>query len=500
MILMIDLKKLQNGSDIRGVAIQTEGGPEVNLTKEQAGQITGSFVYWLSKKVQKNPVMLKICVGQDPRLSGDELKEGVLEAIALWGAEGYDAGLATTPAMFMSTVMPQFDFDGAIMITASHLPYERNGFKFFTAEGGTEKEDITEILRLASRYNFIGGVYEKNTANVRMMYAAYLRQMISQGLREVPGYLKGMHIVVDAGNGAAGFFAKEVLEKMGADISGSLYLEPDGHFPNHPANPENAEAMAAICKAVKDNDADLGIIFDTDGDRSAAVGPGGVPIARNEIVALAAALAADDYPGGTVVTDSVTSDELHEFLEGKLGLKHLRFKRGYRNVINKAKELSAAGEQAFLAIETSGHAAYSDNYYLDDGAFLAVQIVINAAKLKAQGKDITALLEGLKSPAESVEHRFKIKAEDFRQYGSGVLEDFEKWAEYSSFLELVEPNYEGVRVNYDIDGCEGWFLLRMSLHDPVMPLNVESDTPGGTDKALAAIREFMKDYKEIEVK
>ena len=88
---MIDFKKLQNGSDIRGVAIQTEGGPEVNLTKEVAGQITGSFVYWLSKKVQKNPVMLKICVGQDSRLSGDMLKEGVLEAISLWGAEGYDA-------------------------------------------------------------------------------------------------------------------------------------------------------------------------------------------------------------------------------------------------------------------------------------------------------------------------------------------------------------------------------------------------------------------------
>lgn len=496
---MIDFKKLQNGSDIRGVAIQTEGGPEVNLNKEVAGQITGSFVYWLSKKVQKNPVMIKICVGQDPRLSGDELKEGVLEAIALWGAEGYDAGLATTPAMFMSTVMPQFDFDGAIMITASHLPYERNGFKFFTAEGGTEKEDIAEILRLASRYNFIGGVYENNPTNVRMMYAAYLRQMIAAGLKDIPGYLKGMHIVVDAGNGAAGFFAKEVLERMGADISGSLYLEPDGHFPNHPANPENAEAMAAICKAVKDNNADLGIIFDTDGDRSAAVGPGGRPIARNEIVALAAALAAEDYPGGTVVTDSVTSNELHEFLETKLGLKHLRYKRGYRNVINKAKELSDAGEQAFLAIETSGHAAYSDNYYLDDGAFLAVQIVINAARLKAQGKDITALLEGLESPAESKEVRLRIKAEDFRKYGEGVLEDFSKWAEYSRKLEIVEPNYEGVRVNYDLDGSKGWFLLRMSLHDPVMPLNIEAETPGGVDKAMAAICDFMKDYKEIEI-
>ena len=496
---MIDFKKLQNGSDIRGVAIATEGGPEVNLNKEVAGQITGAFIYWLSKKVQKNPVMLKVCVGHDSRLSADELKEGVLEAIALWGAEGYDAGLATTPAMFMSTVMPQFEFDGAIMITASHLPLERNGFKFFSAEGGLEKEDIAEILRLASRYNFIGGVYDKNEVGLMPFYAAYMRQMISQGLKDIPGYLKGMHIVVDAGNGAAGFFATEVLAKMGADISGSLYLDPDGTFPNHPANPENKEAMAAICKAVKDNDADLGIIFDTDGDRSAAVGPGGKPIARNEIVALAAALAADDYPGGTVVTDSITSNELHEFLEGKLGLKHLRYKRGYRNVINKAKELNEAGESAFLAIETSGHAAYSDNYYLDDGAFLAVQIVINAARLKAEGKDITALMDGLKSPAESREIRLKIKAEDFAKYGTGVLEDFGKWAEYSGELEVVEPNYEGVRVNYDIDGSKGWFLLRMSLHDPVMPLNVESDTAGGVDKALAKIYDFMKDYKEIEV-
>lgn len=495
---MIDFTKLQNGSDIRGVAIQTEGGPEPNLNKEVAGQIAGAFCYLLAKKVNKNPVMLKICVGQDPRVSGDELKEGLLEAISLWGAEGYDAGLATTPAMFMSTVLPQFEFDGAIMITASHLPYERNGFKFFSSKGGFESDDIKELLRLASRYTFIGGVYEENKVGLMPFYAAYLRQMISMGLRDIPGYLKGMHIVVDAGNGASGFFAKDVLERMGADVSGSLYLEPDGTFPNHPANPEDPAAMAAICKAVKDNNADLGIIFDTDGDRAAAVGPGGKPISRNEIAALAAALAADDYPGGTVVTDSITSNQLHEFLEGKLGLKHFRYKRGYRNVINKAKDLIDAGENAFLAVETSGHAAYSDNYFLDDGAFLAVQIIVNAARLKAEGKDITALIEGLGSPAESKEVRFRIKAEDYAKYGAGVLEDFSKWAEYSRYLEIVEPNYEGVRVNFDIDGCKGWFLLRMSLHDPVMPLNVESDDEGGVEKALAVIYDFMRDYKEIE--
>lgn len=496
---MTDFSKLQNGSDIRGVSIATEGGPEVNLTKQEAGQITGAYMYWLSQKVQKNPVMLKVCVGCDPRLSGGELREGVLEAISMWGGEGYDAGLATTPAMFMATVLPYFEFDGAIMITASHLPYERNGFKFFTAEGGLEKEDIAEILRLAARYNFIGGVYEKLETNAMQMYAAYLRQMITMGLRDIPGYLKGMHIVVDAGNGAAGFFATDVLKPLGADISGSLYLEPDGTFPNHAPNPENKEAMEAVCKAVKDSGADLGIIFDTDGDRSAAVGPGGRPLMRNEIVALAAALAADDYPGGTVVTDSITSNELHDFLEKKLGLRHYRYRRGYRNVIRKAKELNENGEKAFLAIETSGHAAYSDNYYLDDGAFLAVQIIINAARLKKEGKDITALIKGLKAPAEAREVRFRIDDEDFRAYGSGVLEDFEKWAEYSKTMEVVKPNYEGVRVNYNFSGVTGWFLLRMSLHDPVMALNVESDTEGGTDMALKEIYKFMEDYRKIVI-
>ena len=495
--MAFDITKLQNGSDIRGIAIDGVPGEEVNLTLENAGKIGGAFMYWLSQKVQKNPVMLKVAVGQDPRLSGDELKSGILQAIALWGGEGYDAGLATTPAMFMSTVLPYFEFDGAIMITASHLPYNRNGFKFFTAEGGLEKEDIAEILRLAGRYNFIGGVYEEYKTNVMQMYSVYLRQMITQGLSDVPGYLKDMHIVVDAGNGAAGFFAKEVLEPLGADISGSLYLEPDGHFPNHAPNPENAEAMACICKAVKDSGADLGIIFDTDGDRSAAVGPGGAPIARNEIVALAAALAAEDHPGGTVVTDSVTSDQLHDFIEKKLGLNHLRYKRGYRNVIGKAKELSEEGKDAFLAIETSGHAAYSDNYYLDDGAFLAVQIVVNAARLKKKGKDITYLIKDLKSPAESKEVRFKIKKEEFKEYGLGVLEDFEKWAEYTNGLELVHPNYEGVRVNYKMEGFSGWFLLRMSLHDPVMPLNIEANEEGGVEMILGKIRSFMENYKEI---
>ena len=496
---MFDLRKLQNGSDIRGIAIEGVPGEEVNLTQNAAGAIGTAFCIWLAQRLDKPVFTLKICVGNDSRISADELKAGIMMGVQMTGSHSYDAGLASTPAMFMSQIMPAYEFDGAVMITASHLPYNRNGFKFFTKDGCLEKEDVKWILDKAYKYAFIGEWYECEPVNVMDMYAAHLRGLISAGLGGGNNNLAGMHIVVDAGNGSGGFFATQVLEKLGADISGSQFLEPDGTFPNHIPNPENKEAMASICKAVTNNHADLGIIFDTDVDRSAAVGPDGKAIARNEIVALAAALGADDYPGGTVVTDSITSNELHDFLENKLGLKHLRFKRGYKNVINKAKELNENGEKAFLAIETSGHCAYSDNYFLDDGAFLAVQIVIAATRLKKEGKTINDLIDGLSAPLESQEFRFSMITDDFVELGTQILADMKEWVEATDGLELEEPNYEGVRVNFSIDGAEGWFLLRKSLHDPVMPLNVESNTEGGVEKAYSLIKEFIERYDGIKL-
>lgn len=491
---MKNIMELQNGSDIRGISIEGVQGEEVNLDRVRAGVIGAAFAQWLAFKVGKNTFNLKVCVGHDPRLSAKDMSEGIMNGIYYMGAQCSDAGLASTPAMFMSTVMDYYEYDGAVMVTASHLPYNRNGFKFFTKDGGLNKEDIKQILTIASKIAFVIDYHECDQVNLMEMYAATLRQMISYGA----GTLDGMKIVVDAGNGAGGFFATEVLEKMGADVSASQFLEPDGTFPNHQPNPENKEAMDCICKRVKESGADLGLIFDTDVDRSAAVAPGGRPIARNEIIALAAALGAEDYPGGTVVTDSITSKELNTFLTEKLGLRHLRYKRGYNNVINKAKALSAEGENAFLAIETSGHAAFADNYYLDDGAFLAVQIVCAAAKLKKEGKTIDALLEGLEAPAEAKEFRLNITDEDYVSLGSKILENLESWAEETDGLSLETINYEGVRVNFNLEGYEGWFLLRKSLHDPVLPLNVESKTEGGIDKAIALLKVFMNGYEGID--
>ena len=128
--------KLQNGSDIRGVAVEGVEGENVNLTPTIARQIGCAFVSWLEKKSGVPAYELKIGVGRDSRVSGPELSDALIDGMLSGGATVINCGMATTPAMFMSIVFPETSFHGSAMITASHLPYNRNGIKFFDAEGG----------------------------------------------------------------------------------------------------------------------------------------------------------------------------------------------------------------------------------------------------------------------------------------------------------------------------------------------------------------------------
>jgi len=499
---MRNYKPLQNGSDIRGTALKTENGKEVDLKPYVCVDLALGFVAWLAARTGRNYLYLDI--GRDPRVTGEELFREVSYRTAWAGCEVHDCGLATTPAMFMSTVFNtpnEPKADGAIMFTASHLPYDRNGMKFFTKEGGLSSEDIKQVIALAENMEEDFSINREwkwvFPRNLMKEYSQHLRSIICKGLGAEEGDkpLEGLHVAVDAGNGCGGFYVTDVLEPLGADCSGSLFLEPDGMFPNHVPNPEDKEAMSYISKAVKSSGADLGIIFDTDVDRAAAVGSDGKEISRNRIVALAAYIASKDHPGTTIVTDSITSTQLREYIEDKLGCKQLRFKRGYKNVIDKGLELNKEGIDCQLAIETSGHAAMKENYFLDDGAYLATKIVIEAAKLKKEGKHIEDLIADLKDPLEAVEHRFKVKAKDFSSYAQTVLDHVESEAKKKDGWSLESPNFEGVRVNVQ----EGWFLLRKSLHDPVMPLNIESDEEGGTAKIFEEIKELLKGFDELEI-
>ena len=305
--------------------------------------------------------------------------------------------------------------------------------------------------------------------------------------------LLGLHVVVDAGNGAGGFYA-DMLQDLGAWIEGSQFLEPDGHFPNHIPNPENKEAMASISAAVKRVEADLGVIFDADCDRAAIVDHTGKEINRNRLIALISAILLDETPGATIVTDSVTSSGLSDFIR-EWGGEH------YRNVIDEAVRLNKAGIDCPLAIETSGHAALRDNHFLDDGMYLVTVLLIKAIQMKQQGKSLSSLLDGLREPVESTEIRLPVTCEDFAAAARQIIEYVLDYASSHEGWHVAPDNREGVRISFDIDGelNSAWFLLRLSVHDPVMPLNAESDVPGGVRAVLGKLYEALKDQQGVDL-
>lgn len=491
----MDYKKLQNGSDIRGVALEGIEGQHINLTEEVCRNIGRGFALWLLHKTGKH--QLRVAVGRDSRLSGPTLCGWICDAMVQSGLNVTDFGMASTPAMFMSTVTEGHVYDGSVMITASHLPFNRNGFKFFTAQGGLESADIKQILAYAAGDEQTGLAPGTLTPGSFMdTYAAILADKIRHATGEEKP-LAGFRIVVDAGNGAGGFYADKVLQPLGADTTGSRYLDPDGSFPNHIPNPENKEAMQSIMDAVAETHADLGIIFDTDVDRAGAVLSDGSELNRNRIIAMLSAILLREHPGTTIVTDSITSTGLGEFIAAKGGIHH-RFKRGYRNVINESIRLNSLGQDSQLAIETSGHGAFQENYFLDDGAYIVTKLLIELARGKKEGYTLESLIADLAEPAESVEFRMNILLDDFKPYGQQVIDELTAYAATQPGWSLAPSNFEGVRVNLDENHGNGWFLLRLSLHDPLLPLNIESNSVGGTKIIASELAKFIAGYDKLD--
>lgn len=566
----LKFKELANGSDIRGTALSDKDGKSVNLTLPVCSAIAEALVEWFTERSGRSSADVRITLGRDSRLSGPRIEKALIFGLRRAGVRDIlRLGSASTPALFMSTADASVRADLAVMITASHLPRNRNGLKVFTREGGLESSDILDVLARAARI-----FEEKDAAETDMplfvkdlteapnnlfykkvcaeeeaaakdgvlkesafmkRYAEILRERVIRdlvpdhscaagrsvsarageantpcrgtektqsrlgrldgaeedtntavdGLNTQARPLEGLKILVDAGNGSGGFYAFDVLEKLGAQIEGSLYLEPDGLFPHHIPNPEDPSAIPALRRAVLEKKADLGIIFDTDVDRAALIAADGREIHRNRLIALISSVLLEEEPGATIVTDSISSTGLARFIAQAGGVQH-RFKRGYKNVINEAKRLNAEGISAPLAIETSGHAAFRENYFLDDGAYLATRLVITLAREKAAGRDLSSRLLHLEEASHVEEKRYTLLSEDFKAYGNKILADLEcelreKRFALNSFppetaeLSLVLPNYEGLRVSLKRkdDPEEAWFLLRLSLHEPLFVLNLE---------------------------
>ena len=493
-------KILKSGSDIRGTAIDTQDGAEINLTNAVIEKIMLAFGKWITEKTELEPSAITVAIGHDSRLSASRIKNVCINTLRAIGINVYDCSLASTPAMY--TAISALKCAAAIEITASHQPYDRNGLKFFTAEGGVTGGDIEDILEKAqniteSTPSEVQGSIRK--INIMDYYSEKIKKLITDNIECKLGKkpLDGIKIVVDAGNGAGGFFVDKILKPLGADTEGSQFLDPDGNFPNHIPNPEDSNAITSIVNLTKESEADLGIIFDTDVDRVAVVGKNGLPITDEKMIALTSLIALKDNPDAIIVTDSVTSNHLEDFIRKHQG-SQFRYKRGYNNVISMAKKINKKGGNCPLAIETSGHAAFRENNFIDDGAYLAAKIIIELAHIKSQGLNFNELIKDLRESKEKATVRMEIKSETPTEYADKILNHIKNYANSNRNMELDTENIEGIRINFTEKHRKGWAIIRKSLHDPEIVLHAESEVIGGIKGIFKILKSCLARFDMLD--
>lgn len=411
-------------------------------------------------------------------------------------------------------------------MTASHLPYTRNGLKFFTKKGGLTSPEVEEICyraarKYANRLAKVSTTLPLSLARVDFMstYAEYLQDIIKRKVNHPLHYdtpLQGFQIIVNAGNGSGGFFTWDVLDKLGADTFGSLNLNPDGMFPSHIPNPEDETAMSLARAAVLKTSAHLGIVFDTDVDRSGVVDDTGKPINGDKLIALMAAIVLRERPGSTIVTDARTSMALSRFITSRGG-KHCLYRVGYRNVIDKGIQLNKDGVEAHLMMETTGHGALKENHFLDDGAYMVVKIIIEMVRMKLGGlsEGIGSLIKEFEEPLESIELRMNILSEPrsakakgaeavqtFRKYiEEGLLEGWELdscgecWVSEGCLVDsndspaAIDAHMYRAKVSDEQHGEHGWVHFRQSIHNPNVAINMQSVVLGGCQSMTKAFRD-----------
>ena len=488
--MVTDRNSFLSGSVIRG--------KEALLTDTFVKKLGYSFALWLAERLRCTPDRMTIAIGRDARKSGERLQNAFVAGLTAADCDVLDCGIATTPAMQMSVEMPEIPACGAVMITASAAAEDINGFKLFSPDGALTSSDAASVLE-RTRDIVVPTRLVREFA-LKDAYTKHLRKAVFEFMGdEVALPLLGLHCVVDASNGAAGFFA-ELLESLGANTRGSFNLEPTG-IASHVPTPESDEALTELSRVVKTEGADLGVMFDPDGDRVAIVDASGRAINRNRLIALLSAILLDDEKNLTFVTDSVTSSGLSRFIT-EWGGNHYRYRRGYKNVIDEAKRLSDEGFNVQAAIETSGHAALKENYFIDDGMYLATKVICEAMWRKRDGLTLSSLIEELQEPCESIEVRLPIVQDDYRKAAGYVIEAILSKTLTNPEWRLASDNREGVRILFSLKGGvdNAWFMLRLSVHDPVMVINAESEVSGGLKYVLCQLyAELARDNEELDL-
>ncbi|MDR3352069.1 MAG: phosphomannomutase/phosphoglucomutase [Zoogloeaceae bacterium] len=402
-----------------------------------------------------------IAVGRDGRISSPELAQALIEGIRASGANAIDLGSVPTPLAYFAA--HALGADSAVAVTGSHNPPDYNGFKMVIAGETLAQEAIQALRRRIEAMDFVTGAGAYQASDVRERYIARVTSDVRLA--------RPMRIVMDCGNGIAGAVAPELFTRLGATVI-PLFCEVDGNFPNHHPDPSRPENLADLIRAVRENDAELGIAFDGDGDRLGVVTRDGEIIYPDRQLMLFAADVLRRVPGGLIVHDVKCTRLLRPWITAHGG-KPCMWNTGHALIKAKLKETGAP-----LAGEMSGHIFFKERWYgFDDGLYAGARLL----EILARHPDANPVLHALPQAVSTPELNLRMaEGEPFR-----LIDELKKQAAFAGEVERV--TLDGLRAEYS----DGFGLARASNTTPVVVLRFEADNEAALARIQADFRRAL---------
>jgi phosphomannomutase/phosphoglucomutase len=403
-----------------------------------------------------------IVVARDGRLSGESLLTTFCNAIAQYGIDVNNIGLATSPMLYFAA--KKESSKSGVMITGSHNPKNYNGIKMVINDNSVSGNEILSLIKNDGTLN------DSSAGNI--IYSDIKEIYISEILKNIDTDISELKVVIDSGNGAAGFVAPELFKRMGCNVI-ELYSEVDGNFPNHHPDPGKLENLKDIISEVKDKNADIGFAFDGDGDRVGLITNSGDMIFPDKQMMLFSEDILNSEKG-SIVFDVKCSNHLSSLIL-KNGGTPIMAPTGHFHIKKAIKK-----NNALLGGEMSGHIFFNDKWYgFDDGPYASVRAAEILAKSNRSISEIFGdFPESFSTPELNITVTDENKFEIIDRFMANSNIDGDKI--------LID----GLRVNFD----DGWGLLRASNTTPKLVLRFEGDTEESMNRIQ---NEFISELSRI---
>ncbi|HET7753473.1 MAG TPA: phosphomannomutase/phosphoglucomutase [Anaeromyxobacteraceae bacterium] len=440
--------------DVRGVADRDLTEDAVHLV----GKALGTLVRSAGGR--------RVVVGRDCRTSGERFGRQMISALVSTGVDVVDLGVVPTPLTYFAA--HTLEVDGLCMITGSHNPPEYNGLKVGLGTAPFHGEQVQALRRLVESGDFAaaapGAEGEVSAHDVASPYRDHVRGNLRLGGRK-------LKVVVDAGNGTGGVIAVPLFESLGIEVV-PLFLEMDGRFPNHHADPTVEKNLEHLRAKVLEVGADVGIAYDGDADRVGAVDERGRVLWGDQLMILFSRALLREVPGAAVIAEVKCSQTLYDDI-ARHGGRAVMWKAGHSIIKAKMKQ-----EGALLAGEMSGHVFFAHRWFgFDDGIYASARLLELLSHAEAP---LSALLADVPKTFSSAEIRVDCPEEKKFE----VVRRAQEW--FSARHESI--TVDGVRVLFD----GGWGLVRASNTQPLLVLRFEADTP----ERLAELERLVTDKVE----